>query len=177
MNLPNALSLFRLFLVPVFLCVFFSGIPYAYTIAVGIFVLAGLTDILDGRLARKYNQITMLGRILDPLADKMMVMSALVSMSMVGMIPFSLSILYIAKEALQIIGSAILYRFIKDMPPSNFWGKAATLLFYVAIVATMLFKVPANITYLLFAGAFAAVFAALSSYIAGGVKLLKESSK
>lgn len=177
MNLPNALSLFRLFLVPVYLCVFFSGIPYAYTIAVAVFVIAGITDVIDGRLARKYDQVTILGRILDPLADKLMVMSALVSMSMVGMIPASVSILYIAKESLQVIGGAILYKFIKDMPPSNLWGKAATLLFYVAIISTILFHIQAKYSALLFACAFACVFAALSSYLFKGVKLLKENTK
>ena len=104
MNLPNALSLFRVILVPVYLCVFFSGMPYAHLIAAAVFLLAGLTDILDGRIARKYNQITLLGRILDPLADKLMVTSALVSLSMAGMIPVFVSVVYICKEILLSLG-------------------------------------------------------------------------
>ena len=98
MNLPNALSLFRVILVPVYLCVFFSGMPHAHLIAAAVFLLAGLTDILDGRIARKYNQITLLGRILDPLADKLLVMSALLILLEQGVLPSWACILILARE-------------------------------------------------------------------------------
>ena len=68
LNVPNTLSLLRLLLIPVFVVVLFSGVPGAYYYAAGIFLLASLTDILDGYIARKYNQITKLGRFLDPAA-------------------------------------------------------------------------------------------------------------
>ena len=134
MNLPNAPSLFRLLLVPVYLKVFFSGVPNAGLYAAAIFVLAGVTDIVDGYIARKYNLITLLGRILDPLADKMMVTAALCSLSIAGKLPWAITALYIAKEALMLIGSAVLYKRLKDMPASNKWGKSATVLLYIAIL-------------------------------------------
>lgn len=174
MNLPNALSLFRLFLVPVFLLVFFSDTSYAYQSAVGIFLLAGLTDMLDGYLARKYDQITVLGRILDPLADKLMVTSALVAMSMTKMIPTFVCVLYIGKELFQIVGGAVLFKYIKDMPPSNFFGKAATTMLYITIVCVILFRVPETISKVLFGVTYGLVFIALGHYVVGGVKLLKE---
>jgi cardiolipin synthase len=177
MNLPNALSLFRLFLVPVFLCVFFSNLPHAYLLAALVFIVAGLTDILDGRLARKYDQVTMLGRILDPVADKMMSMSVLTSMAMRGMIPAAVAVIYFAREALQVAGGALLFRYLRDMPPSNRWGKAATALLYVAIIATILFKAPQPVEYVLFGCALGAMLMALLSYIVMGVKLLKENEK
>ncbi|MBE6994475.1 MAG: CDP-diacylglycerol--glycerol-3-phosphate 3-phosphatidyltransferase [Ruminococcaceae bacterium] len=175
MNLPNALSLFRLFLVPVFLCVFFSTLPHAYLLAAGVFLLAGLTDILDGRLARKYNQVTMLGRILDPLADKMMSLSVLTGMAMRHLIPAAVTIIYIAREVFQMAGGALLFRYLKDMPPSNKWGKAATALLYVAILATILLDLPQIVKYFLFGCALGAMLIALLSYIVMGVRLLKEN--
>ncbi len=175
MNLPNALSLFRVILVPVYLCVFFSGMPHAHLIAAAVFLLAGLTDILDGRIARKYNQITLLGRILDPLADKLMVTSALVSLSMAGMIPAFVSVVYICKEILLSLGGVVVYRFLRDMPPSNFWGKASTTLFYVAIIGTIVFSLPAELEAVLFGAALLSLLAALSSYGIRSVKLLKEN--
>jgi len=177
MNIPNLLSIFRIILVPVFVAVFFSDSPNAHSMATLIFILAGVTDILDGRIARKYNQITALGRVLDPLADKLMVMTVLICMGREGIIPIAVSIVYAVKECLQIIGSALLFKYVKDMPPSNRWGKSATLLFYVAIVATILFKVPTWASRGLFICAFAVVFIALCSYIPAGVRLFKEKTK
>jgi phosphatidylglycerophosphate synthase len=72
MNIPNILSLFRLCLVPVFPLVYFSGMPYANLWAALVYAGAAATDVLDGLLARRLNMITRLGRLLDPLADKLM---------------------------------------------------------------------------------------------------------
>lgn len=177
MNLPNALSLFRLFLVPVYLKIFFSGIPNAGLYATAVFLLAGLTDIADGYIARKYNLITVLGRILDPLADKMMVTAALCSLSVVGRLPWGITIIYIIKEVLLLTGSAVLYKRLKDMPPSNKWGKAATLLLYVAIIGTILFPLGGMVKKVLFAGCYVAVFGALYTYVSRGARLLKENKE
>ena len=177
MNLPNSLSLFRLILVPVFIVVFFLGGEYSYIWAIAVYVLAEVTDCLDGYIARKYNKITRLGRILDPLADKLMVMSVLTAMSLSDMIPLVIAILYVVKETLQILGSVLLLRYIKDMPPSNIWGKTATVLFYAAITVSMLLDLPRTAEYALFAPAFIAVSAAMASYVSVGVRLLKEISK
>ena len=177
MNLPNALSLFRLLLVPVYLKVFFSGVPNAGLYAAAIFVLAGVTDIVDGYIARKYNLITLLGRILDPLADKMMVTTALCSLSIAGKLPWAITALYIAKEALMLIGSAVLYKRLKDMPASNKWGKSATVLLYIAIIGTILLPLPEVVKKVLFGLCYIAVFGALYVYVTQGVRLLKENKK
>lgn len=80
MNLPNKLTLFRVFLIPffvVFMLVDVAG-EYDKYIAVGIFIVASLTDLLDGKIARKYNLVTNFGKFMDPLADKLLVCSALI---------------------------------------------------------------------------------------------------
>ena len=77
MTTANKLTLLRMALIPVFLLVLYSNIPYARYIALGIFILASLTDFLDGYIARHYNQITNFGKFMDPLADKVLVMAAM----------------------------------------------------------------------------------------------------
>lgn len=81
MNLPNKITLSRIFLIPVFVAVFFlTVIPYNYFIACIIFIVASCTDFIDGHIARKYNLVTNLGKFLDPIADKVLVSSALICM-------------------------------------------------------------------------------------------------
>ena len=81
MNLPNKLTILRLIMIPLFVAVFYlTIIPYNYVISAVIFVLAALTDFLDGYIARKYNLVTNLGKFLDPIADKVLVSTALIVM-------------------------------------------------------------------------------------------------
>ena len=78
MNLPNKLSLLRIFLIPVMLFFYLADfVPYGKIIAIAVFILAAFTDFLDGKIARKHNLVTNLGKLLDPIADKLLVMSAL----------------------------------------------------------------------------------------------------
>lgn len=79
MNLPNKLTILRMIMIPIFIVLFFVEFPYHYYVAAAVFVLASLTDTLDGYIARKYNLITTLGKFLDPIADKMLVSSALIA--------------------------------------------------------------------------------------------------
>ncbi|MCL2797234.1 MAG: CDP-alcohol phosphatidyltransferase family protein [Firmicutes bacterium] len=81
MNLPNRLTLLRIILVPVFVALFFidiPGFPYLKFFALGVFIIASLTDMLDGKIARKYNMVTEVGNFLDTIADKMMITCAMV---------------------------------------------------------------------------------------------------
>ena len=77
MNLPNKLSILRIIMVPLFVVAYFLPFDWAPLVALGIFILAALTDLLDGYIARKYNLVTDLGKLLDPIADKILVCSAL----------------------------------------------------------------------------------------------------
>lgn len=78
MNVPNSLTLLRIALIPVFVLLFYAPIPYQYPLASLVFALAALTDLLDGYLARRLNQISPLGAFLDPVADKLMVAVVLI---------------------------------------------------------------------------------------------------
>ena len=133
MTIPNVLSIFRILLVPVFIIVVLSDAANANLYGMLVFLLAGLTDVLDGQIARKYNCTSLLGRILDPLADKMMVASALICATIKGFIPLWISILYVFKELTQAVGGVCFYNKMKDMMPSNWLGKAASVMFYLTI--------------------------------------------
>ena len=77
MNLPNKLTLLRIILIPFFMAVLYMGFPGANLVALAIFIIASLTDLLDGKIARKYNLVTDFGKFADPLADKMLVTAAM----------------------------------------------------------------------------------------------------
>ena len=81
MNLPNKLTIFRILCIPVFVVLMLvNTIPYNNYIAVGVFIIASLTDMLDGKIARKYGLVTNFGKFMDPLADKLLVCSALIAL-------------------------------------------------------------------------------------------------
>ena len=137
-HLPNVLTIFRLLLVPVYFFAFFSASPHAMFWALGIFLLAGLTDMLDGYLARKYQLVTKLGVMLDPLADKLMMLSVVLSLVLAGLINWWLAVLVFLRDAGMIVGGAILAGTGRDPIPADGWGKATTVFFYVAIVLVVL---------------------------------------
>ena len=95
MNLPNKLTMGWIFAIPVFIVVFL--LDYRYAAAV-IFILAALTDMLDGHIARKNNLVTNFGKLMDPLADKLLVMSALICLSQVGDVPGWMVIVILGRE-------------------------------------------------------------------------------
>lgn len=131
-NVPNALSVLRLILVPFFLVAFFWGSPN-YIPAFVIFVIASLTDVLDGFLARKLNQITPLGIVLDPLADKLLKMSALFAFGYFNIIPLWLVIVLFALDFAMIIVGTILFE-RRITIPSNIIGKTGTLIMTIGLM-------------------------------------------
>lgn len=133
MNIPNLLTFIRFLLIPLFVYYFFY-IPDGNIYAAIIFILSGITDILDGYIARHFNQITKIGTLLDPLADKLMILTVLTSLWIKDIIPFFIIIILLVKEMLMIIGALILYRRKDIAIPANKYGKATTVLFYIAII-------------------------------------------
>ncbi len=141
MNLPNKLTIFRIILVPVMVIVpFFNikgevlGIPIEYWILDFIFILASLTDKLDGYLARKNNQITTIGKFLDPLADKILVLAAMILLVEMEKLPSWIPVIVLAREFL-VSG----YRLIAVEKGGNViaasnWGKLKTVTQMVAII-------------------------------------------
>ena len=99
MNLPNKLTMFRVILIPFFIVFLLIPItPYDKWIALGIFIIASLTDLLDGKIARRYNLVTNFGKFMDPLADKLLVCSALICLIELDKIPSWMVIVIIARE-------------------------------------------------------------------------------
>lgn len=135
-NAPNTLTVIRLLLVPVYVVLFCMGEKYA---ALTVFLLASFTDLLDGRIARKYNLITDFGKLMDPLADKIMVLAAMFSMAIgnrriPAVIPWPAVLILLGKELYMVWGAARLYN--KGIVAySNILGKAAQCAFIISLVA------------------------------------------
>jgi len=126
MNLPNKLTILRMIMIPVFL--FFLLMPtiaHNDWIALAIFILASLTDLLDGHIARKYALITNFGKFMDPLADKLLVCSALIALAGMGRMPSWMVILIIAREFI-ISGFRLLAVEQGLVIAASFWGKLKT---------------------------------------------------
>lgn len=98
MNLPNKLTLLRVFLIPVFLVLVYLDFPFHMYIALGVFILASVTDFIDGYLARSRNLVTDFGKFMDPLADKLLVLSAMLWFVEVGKMPAWCLLIVVARE-------------------------------------------------------------------------------
>ena len=98
MNLPNKLTLLRIVMVPVYVALLLIDFPYHTLIALGVFILASLTDLLDGYIARSRNLITDFGKFMDPLADKILVLSAMICFCQLGIMPGVAVIVVIFRE-------------------------------------------------------------------------------
>ena len=95
-----------------------------------LLLLAGITDIADGWVARRFHQVSELGKALDPLTDKLVIFATLLGLSWWGL-PLWLVILYFAKEAFQVLAGFLLFRKYQQLIPSNIWGKSSTVLFFI----------------------------------------------
>lgn len=132
MNVPNILTILRIILVPVFVVTFFLVNKW---VALGVFIVAGITDALDGYIARRYDLKTELGAVLDPFADKLMLMSVLTVFTIKGYIPIIVVIIVGTKELFMIIVGIKFYLSQKKIViPSNKFGKTATFLFYLSLI-------------------------------------------
>ena len=140
MNLPNKLTVLRVILVPVFLIfTYVSAIPYHYILALVVFAAASITDMLDGKIARKHNLVTNFGKFLDPLADKILVISAL--MAFVDIKDYRLSaipvIIIIIREFI-VSGLRLVTASEGVVVAAGIWGKLKTAFTMVGIVAVLL---------------------------------------
>ena len=138
MNLPNKLTVLRVVLIPVFLAaLFFAPEPMNRYGAVLIFVIASLTDLLDGKIARKYNMVTNFGKFMDPLADNLLVMSALVSMVALEDLPAWVVIVILARE-FAITGFRTLAVEAGIVLAASWWGKVKTTVQMIMIIVVLL---------------------------------------
>lgn len=141
MNLPNKLTIMRVILIPFF--VFFMLAPYfegyGNYIAVAIFIVASLTDMLDGKIARKYNLVTNFGKFMDPLADKLLVCSAMICLIEKGSLASWIVIIIIAREFI-ISGFRLIASDNGIVIAASYWGKFKTT-FQMLMVIVIIFNI------------------------------------
>lgn len=136
--IPNILSLIRLLAVPAFLTNFFMSYNGHLIVALIIFIGAGLTDVVDGYLARRFGWVTEAGKILDPLADKLLQTAVLLALTIAKYIHIAIIIVFVMKELFTLIGSMLIYRKRAVITVSNVFGKLSTLSFYFSMAIVML---------------------------------------
>ena len=134
MNLPNKLTILRVIMIPFFIVtLMIDSIPGGKWIALGLFVIASLTDLLDGKIARKYNLVTNFGKFMDPLADKLLVCSAMIAMIELGRIPYWVVIIIIAREFI-ISGFRLVASDNGVVIAAGWWGKIKTVVQMIMII-------------------------------------------
>lgn len=188
-TIPNWLCFLRIALIPIF-SVFF--IKEHYIIAFVLMIIAAVTDLLDGKIARKYNMVSNLGKILDPIADKLSQVAIVIILifkfwSFEGILKYLL-FLFIAKELIMVIAGAVLLA--KGMRPvaAEMWGKVATTVFYIfmiaiiaigpngALVGVWFFKaLPTPVVYVMVIISVILAFVSLFGYAPGFIRQIKEN--
>lgn len=143
MNLPNKLTVFRVILIVPFVLFLLTGIGgnYGDWIALAIFIVASLTDLADGKIARKYNLVTNFGKFMDPLADKLLVCSAMICLIELGRIPAWVVIIIIAREFI-ISGFRLIASDNHVVIAASYWGKFKTT-FQMIMVCLMIANIQA----------------------------------
>lgn len=134
-NVPNALSVLRMALIPVFMTLYLLGLDEW---AFGVLLVSGLSDCVDGYLARRLNQITDCGKLLDPLSDKLTQVAVVVCLSVRYRELLPLTVLCFVKELCQGIGGVILLRKNTAVRGSMWFGKVSTVVFYVCMLCIVL---------------------------------------
>ncbi|MEG1662137.1 MAG: CDP-diacylglycerol--glycerol-3-phosphate 3-phosphatidyltransferase, partial [Clostridiales bacterium] len=138
MNLPNKISLARIFLIPIFLAGFFC-LPHGEAWSAVIFAIAGASDALDGNIARKQGLVTTMGKFIDPLADKLLVLTALIALLSHGMIS-AVAVAVIIWREISVDGLRILAADKGEVIAASQWGKLKTTSQIVAILALLVSK-------------------------------------
>ena len=130
-NVPNALTMIRMALIPVYWYFMLNDQLYA---ALGVFAVASLTDVADGYIARKHHLITNFGKLADPLADKLMALSVLLSLAIKGIAPWAAVVILLLKEGTMLVGGIILLRH-KEVVHSIWIGKLAQTVVVISLLS------------------------------------------
>ena len=175
-NIPNALTMLRLILIPVFVWLFWKVDRKA---ALVVFIVASLTDMLDGMLARKLNQITDFGKLFDPLADKLMVITALVCQGLAGVLPWSAIAIVACKELMMLLGGAFMLS-RNVVVYANYAGKTAQVFFIASLILSFFHEELAargvRLDLILLWISVGLSIVAMITYIAGAVKSLDRTA-
>ena len=177
MNLPNKLTVLRICMIPFFVAalLYEGGASRNMRILADIlFIAASLTDLLDGKIARKYNLVTNFGKFMDPLADKLLVCSALICLIELGQLPAWVVIIIISREFI-ISGFRLVAADNGIVIAASYWGKFKTV-FQMTAVILLIFNIPslALLTNIVLAVAFVLTVVSLADYIVKNRKVLTE---
>jgi len=177
-NVPNVLTMLRMALIPVYWFFMLRDQLYA---ALAVFIIASLTDLADGFIARKYNLITDFGKLMDPLADKLMSLSVMLSLTVKGIVPWPAPVLLLLKEGTMVVGGLILYS-KKVVVYSEWIGKLAQTVVVGSLLSCFFHQwiqehlgFPLHI-YLVWVGV-ALTLIALTYYITVALRLNKEANQ
>lgn len=189
MNLPNKITVLRVILIPVFVFFVMAGfIPFNMYIALGIFAIASITDMIDGKIARKKNLVTNFGKFMDPLADKVLVVTALICLLVVdngtricsnqtlGM----LGVLVIVAREFVIDGFRLVARDSGVVIAASMWGKIKTTFTMIAICLMLVVKeipILKEVTLVLFWVSVTLTVVSLIDYVYKNIGVMKEPSK
>ncbi len=137
-TIPNILSYLRLLLIPPFMSSFLKG---RYVVSAVLILFSGISDCLDGFLARKLNQITQLGKLIDPVADKLTLIAVAVCLSIIEPMIFPVVAILATKDILMLIGATLLLK--KHILPvaAAWYGKVGTVCFYISVAAIVVFDI------------------------------------
>lgn len=140
LTIPNFLSVFRIVLIPVYVYLYLTAKVTSDYIASGIVLAVScLTDLIDGRIARKYNMVSTIGIVLDPVADKATQVSVIICLSLHHPVLYLVLLLFLIKESFQLIAGIIAYRNGKMLTGALFVGKICTTVLFVSLIAMVLF--------------------------------------
>lgn len=172
-NVPNALSVVRILLIPVFLVLYLNHMDRW---AFGVLVLSGVTDMMDGFIARHFNQITDCGKLLDPISDKLTQVAVVIALATRYLELLPLAILCFIKETCQGIGGAIMLKRRSAVRGSKWFGKVSTVVFYTSMSALVLFKLSGTVRWLLVAAAGSCMLAAFIGYLRIFIQVSREEN-
>ena len=196
LTIPNLFSVIRILLIPVIAVLYYKG--YIWWTVFVIFI-SGLSDAVDGKIARKFNQVSNLGKLLDPVADKFTIFALAIVLFLKfkeaqseSMQAFAwVFLLFIAKDIIMILGSIVLIALGTRPVAAEIWGKLATFAFYAVMVVIIGFgpeigaissyypqyAIPETVMFILVVVAVILTFIAFFSYLPSAIKQIKENSK
>lgn len=134
-TVPNMLSMLRLLLVPVFLVLIVSG---EYVAALVVLIIASLSDLLDGFIARRFNLVTRLGQLLDPAADRLYIFAALIGLAAQGLVPWWIVVVIVSRDVFLLVLAVVLANHGYGPLPVHLLGKAATFALFFGLPVIML---------------------------------------
>ena len=196
LTIPNLISVIRILLIPVIAVLYYNGDIWW---AVFVIFISGLSDAVDGKIARKFNQVSNLGKLLDPVADKLTIFALAIVLFLkfkeadsASMQAFAwVFLLFILKDVIMILGSVVLIALGTRPGAAEIWGKLATFVFYAVMVVIIGFgpeigavsmyypqyTIPETLMFVLVIIAVILTFVAFFSYLPSALKQIKENSK